>query len=212
MFDETQKRLYQRVTAKLNYLCGDRLDLKFAVSVLASSASQPTRGSMRALKRVGRYLLRVPVAWQLSPAGGIGDKALLGFADADWAGDKVTRRSVSGGVIMQNGGFLTGWSKKQRSIALSSWESELFAAISVGTRCLGVNAELADLGRDQPIVLASDNQSVIDHSRRRGHASASKHVGLRGLWLQEALARKTLSMRKVHTTLNPADVCTKALS
>jgi len=123
----------------------------------------------------------------------------------------VSRGSGSGGVVIQNGGFLTGWAKKQRSIALSSWESELFAAITVGTRCLGINAELADLGRDRPIVLATDSQSVIDHYRRRGHASGSKHVGLRGLWLQEATTQRTLAMEKVHTSQNPADVCTKAL-
>ena len=56
----------------------------------------------------------------------------------------------------------------------------------------------------------TDSESVIDHSRRRGHSVASKHVGLRGLWLQEALENRKLELEKVDTATNPADVCTKA--
>ena len=62
--DEEEKRLYQRVTAKLKYLAHDRLDLKYATSCLASAVSSPSIGDMRAAKRVGLYLRRAPVAWQ----------------------------------------------------------------------------------------------------------------------------------------------------
>ena len=101
--------------------------------------------------------------------------------------------------------------KKQKSVALSSWESELFAAITSGTRSMGILIELMDLGYNCSVTVATDSQSVIDHSRRRGHSVASKHVGLRGLWLQEALVDGKLELEKVGTTMNPADVCTKAL-
>ena len=68
-----------------------------------------------------------------------------------------------------------------------------------------------DLGSNRSVTVATDSQSVIDHSRRRGHSAASKHVGLRGLWLQEALDNRKLELEKVDTATNPADVCTKAL-
>ena len=93
---------------------------------------------------------------------------------------------------------------------LSSWESELFAAITSGTRSLGIHSELMDLGYNCSVTVATNSQSVIDHSRRRGHSVASKHVGLRGLWLQEALVDGKLELEKVDTAMNPA-VCTKAL-
>ena len=44
------------------------------------------------------------------------------------------------------GGVLNCWAKKQKSVALSSWESELFAAITSGTRSLEIQSELMDLG------------------------------------------------------------------
>ena len=62
--DEEEKRLYQRIVAKLNYPPHDRLDLKYATSCLTSAVSSPSLGDMRAAKRVGRYLRKAPVAWQ----------------------------------------------------------------------------------------------------------------------------------------------------
>ena len=66
--------------------------------------------------------------------------------------------------------------EEAKSVALSSWEIELFAAITSGTRYLGIQSELMDLGCNCSVTVATDSQSVIDHSKRRGHSVASKHV------------------------------------
>ena len=92
------------------------------------------------------------------------------------------------------GEVLNCWAKKQKSVALSSWESELFAAITSGTISLGIQSELMDLGYNCSVTVATDSQSVIGFSRRRGHSVASKHVVLRGLWLQEALVDGKLEL------------------
>ena len=55
-----------------------------------------------------------------------------------------------------------------------------------------------DLGYNCSVTVATDSQSVIDHSRRGGHS-------------QEALEKRKLELEKVNTATNPADVCTKAL-
>ena len=69
---------------------------------------------------------------------------LLCVADADWASDETSRRSTSGGVVTLGGGVLNCWAKKQKSVALSSWESVLFAAINhVGHEIIG-NPERVD--------------------------------------------------------------------
>ena len=150
---------------------------------------------MRAAKRVGRYLRKAPVAWQGFPFHDPRLEELLCYPDAGWASDETSRRSTSGGVVTLRGGVFSCWVKKQKSVALSSWESELFAAITSGTRSLGIQSEL-DLGYNCNVTVATDSQSVIDHSRRRGHCVASKHVGLRGLWLQEAFVDGKLELEK----------------
>ena len=208
--DEEGKRLYQRIVAKLNYLAHDRLDLKYATSCLANAVSSPSLGDMQAAKRVGRYLRKAPVAWQGFPIHDPRIGELLCFTDADWASDKTSRRSTSGGVVIL-GGVLNCWAKKHKSVALSSWESELFAAITSGTRSLGIQSELMDLGYSCTVTVATDSQSIVDHSKRRGRSIASNHVGLRGPWLQEAQVDGKLELEKVDTAMNLADVCTKAL-
>ena len=142
--DKEEKRLYQEVIAKFNYLAHDRLDLKCATSCLASAVSSPCIGDMRAAKRVGRYLRKALVTWQGFPFHDPRPEGLLCYTDADWASDKSSRRSTSGGVVIVGGGVLKCWAKKQKSVALSSLESELFAAITSGTRSLVTVA--TDLG------------------------------------------------------------------
>ena len=142
--DKEEKRLHQRILAKFNYLAHDRLDLKYATSCLASAVSSPCIGDMRAAKRVGRYLRKALVTWQGFPFHDPRPEGLLCYTDADWASDKSSRRSTSGGVVTLGGGVLKCWAKKQKSVALSSLESELFAAITSGTRSLVTVA--TDLG------------------------------------------------------------------
>src|ERR1700710_235211 len=46
------------------------------------------------------------------------------YTNADWASNKVDRKSVSGGVGMFYGGPISWASKKQKSVSTSSAESE----------------------------------------------------------------------------------------
>ena len=110
---------------------------------------------MQAAKRVGRYLRKAPVAWQGFSFHDTRPGELLCNTDAGSASDKISRRSTSGGVVTLGGGVLNCWAKKQNSVALSSWESELFAAITSGTRSLGIQSELMDLWYSCSVTVAT---------------------------------------------------------
>ena len=76
--------------------------------------AKPSARDMERVKRIGRYLARKPRAkcwcrWQQSGE-------LEGYSDADWGGDKATRRSVSAGVIVGGGHCLKAWTKKQQVV------------------------------------------------------------------------------------------------
>ena len=105
------------------------------------------------------------------------------------------------------GGVLNCWANRRVSRCQAGRVS---CSQPSGTRSLGIQSELMDLGYNCSVTVGTDSQSVIDHSRRRGHSVASRHVGLRGLWLQEALVVGKMELEKVDNTMNPADVCTKA--
>ena len=50
------------------------------------------------------------------------------FSDSDWAGDKETRKSLSAGVALVGRHLLKAYTRKQKIVARSSAEAELYAA------------------------------------------------------------------------------------
>jgi len=50
--------------------------------------------------------------------------SLLGYVDADWAGNVNDRRSISGYTFVTAGAAISWLLKKQPSVALSSTEAE----------------------------------------------------------------------------------------
>ena len=56
---------YRAVSARLNYLCQDRLDIAYACKEASRTMSRPQEGDWNLLKRVSRYLKGVPRLCQL---------------------------------------------------------------------------------------------------------------------------------------------------
>ena len=116
--------LYQSMLGSLMYASiGTRPDISFAVNTLAQHASTPGEPHLQALKRIFRYLAGTK-DYCLIFNGRSEDHSLVGYVDADWAGDPNSRRSISGCVFFLNGCPISWTAKKQPSISLSSTESE----------------------------------------------------------------------------------------
>ncbi len=60
------------------------------------------------------------------------------FSDADWAGDKATRKSVTGGVLKLNGSVVKWLCKKQTMVTTSTMEAEYVAASQVTQAAKGL--------------------------------------------------------------------------
>ena len=98
------------------------------------------------------------------------------YADANWAGCKVTRKSTSGGCVMRGNHLLRCWSKTQATIAQSSAESELLGAVRGGVEALGAITLLADMG------LTCEVSLVLDASAALGSFSDEESGGS-GTWM-----------------------------
>ena len=61
---------------------------------------------------------------------------LVGYSDANWAGNADDRKSTSGGCIYVGNNLVSWISKKQNSISLSTAEAEYIAASSCCTKLL----------------------------------------------------------------------------
>ena len=104
--------LYQSMVGSLLYVAiATRPDISQAVGVVSKFNSCPTEAHLTAVKRVLRYLkgsLDVTLKYKKTE-----DDQLVGFSDADYAGDPDDRHSTSGSVFLMSSGPISWFSKKQ---------------------------------------------------------------------------------------------------
>ena len=134
---------YQRAIGSLMYaMLGSRPDIAFAVSMVSRFASNPTAEHMKAVKRILRYL-KGTLNYQLTYRGDL--QALTRYSDADWAGDKDTRRSTGGFVFNVSSGIVSWSSKRQAIVTLLSYESELMAQTQAAKEAVWLKRFLSEI-------------------------------------------------------------------
>jgi len=105
-------------------------------------------------------------------------------------------------------------SKRQPIVALSSAEAEFYAAsiAACETEYLRKMYESLGFKQEKPTTMYEDNQGTIFMSRSVGAFNRSKHIDTRVFRLRELVASGVLSLVKVLTTYNVADIFTKGLA
>ena len=196
--------------ARANFLASDRPDIAFAVKELCRGMSTPAAHDAEALKRLSRYLLGRPrlilhFGWQEEPA------VLDVFTDSDWAGCVKTRKSTSGGALMRGHHTLKTWCGTQATIALSSAEAELIAAVRGAAEGLAVQSLMRDFGRKCGLRIHLDSSAAIGICKRTG-VGKIRHLDTRLLWMQELVRERSVEVAKIPGVENPADLMTKHLA
>ena len=124
------------------------------------------------------------------------------FTDSDWAVCKETRKSSSAGVVMLGEHASKAYTRKQKIIARSSAEAELYAAALGASESKGIVSLLRDLGYEKKLVLAIDAKGI----------GKLKHIDVAYLWIQDEVRSHRLRVRRVRSEDNVADLGTKPLS
>ncbi len=97
---------------------------------------------------------------------------LEGYSDSDWAWDKDDRKSTSGFIFMLNGGPVSGCSKKQPTVALSSTETEYIALTLAAKEAMWLRLLLTELGLlsldKQPALIKVSKQNSSAHAIQDG--------------------------------------------
>ena len=188
----------------------DRPDLQYASKEASRYMAMPRKNDWDLIKRIGQYLRHRPratfmYAFQSEPT------EFTVFSDTDWAGDRKTRKSTSGGVILHGSHFIKGWSRQQSLIALSSAEAELYGAVKASSEALGLRSNAMDLGMKRRVRLYADASAALGIIHRQGLGKL-RHVDTHALWVQQAALTKKIEYIKIAGPLNPADAFTKHLS
>jgi len=211
MNDEDAKK-FRGLAATANYLAQDRTDIQFAAKEICRSMSKPKEPDWKKLKRLARYLLEFPrFIYKFRDDLNQGVEFLDIFSDSDWAGDKKTRKSTSGGIASIAGGALKSWASTQGSIALSSGEAEYYSLVKAAAEGLGIQALAKDLGYDLQVRIWVDSTAAKSIVSRIGLGRV-RHLEVKYLWAQEAHKRNRFTVRKIAGDRNPGDVLTKPLS
>ena len=190
-----------------------RLDIAFIANQLAQHCQNPGMDHWKAAKRVLRYLATTRTHGLCFDGARNIRNTLVGYSDADYAGDPDSRRSTSGYVYILNGAAVTWSSRRQPIVALSTMESEYIAASDSTREAVWLRRLLEDLNTTQkePTQLRCDNQSSILLARNPESHKGSKHIEVRFHYIREQILKKTISISYVDTQNQLADVLTKAI-
>jgi hypothetical protein len=138
---------------------------------------------------------------------------LIGFADADYAGDVETRRSTTGYAFCFANGIITWCSKRQPLVTLSTTEAEYVAAALATQECVWLRRLLTELecesNRSTPLYV--DNQSAIKLVQNPEYHQRTKHIDIKFHFIREKAKEGTVKVIYVPSEQQRADLFTKAL-
>lgn len=210
--DEEISYPYREAVGSLMFLAiATRPDISFAVGNASRHMEKPAMAHVNAIKRILKYIkgtMDVGIWFE-----NCNNLDLCGYSDADYAGDVETRRSTSGYVFMLGNGIISWGSERQKSVALSTTESEYMAAAHAVKELVWLHRLLSEIlltNLDRPTFFM-DNQSAIRLVKNPEFHKRTKHIDIRYHFIREKYADGIFNLQYVATDEQVADVMTKAL-
>ncbi|GJX46286.1 retrovirus-related pol polyprotein from transposon TNT 1-94 [Tanacetum coccineum] len=201
---------YRGMIGSLLYLTASRPDIMFSVCLCARFQEDPKISHLEAVKRISRYVKGTMHLGLCYPKGS--DIETIVYADSDHAGDYVNRKSTSGICTFMRCCLTSWFSKKQIALAISTTEAEYVSAKKACQQALWMKQALIDYGiRLDDIPIMCDNKGAIDLSKNPVQHSRTKHIEIRHHFLRDNVQKGNISIKKVSSEDNIADILTKPL-
>ncbi|KAE9200534.1 hypothetical protein PF005_g15311 [Phytophthora fragariae] len=154
---------YRSLVGSLMYLaCGTRPGISVAVAKLSRFLENPDQ--------------RCAIVFD-----GLLGTRLEAYSDADWAGNRDDRRSVSGMLLKLCGAPVVWRSTFQKTVALSSTEAEYMALSDCVKECVWMRRRLKDIGAEQveATVIYENNQGAMALAKNVSYQARTKHIDIR---------------------------------
>jgi hypothetical protein len=142
-----------------------------------------------------------------------GKNKLKTFADSDYAADE-TRRSRYGIVTMMNGGPIAWSSVLGKTVATSTCEAEVNAAVVAVKDVIHLKQLLIDLelSEESPLRILEDNSACIAQAKAGlKHVRNAKHYEVKLRFLQQRVLDNEVEFEYCPTDKQLADFFTKPL-
>lgn len=202
---------YRELIGSLMYAClTTRPDISAAVNYYSQFQSNATEVQWVGLKRILRYL-KGTLNWGLCFRGS-SDVPLVGYVDADFA-NQADRKSVTGFLFEMYGDVIYWATRKQKTVALSTTESEFVALASATSELLWLMNLLKELGIEsrKPVTIFEDNQSCI-YALGNWEPKRLKHIDVKYNFVKDLCHHNVISVKYVTSEDQKADVLTKGLA
>ncbi|GJS92695.1 hypothetical protein Tco_0799663 [Tanacetum coccineum] len=132
---------------------------------------------------------------------------LEAFSDSDYGGSNLDRKSTTGGCQFLGQRLISWQCKKQTIVATSTTEAEYVAAANCCGQVLWVQNQLLDYGFNfMNTKIHIDNESTICIVKNPVYHSKTKHIEIRHHFIRDCYEKKLISVEKIHTDLNVADL------
>eukprot|EP00253_Pinus_taeda_P002592 PITA_02592 len=139
---------------------------------------------------------------------------LVGYTDSDWASCASNKKSTSG-CCFRLGSVVVSWfSRKQKSVALSSSEAEYMATRQASCEAIWLRKLLYGLFDEElrPTVIHYDNQSCIKLTENPVCHDRSKHIDIRYHFIRDYVQKGAVKLEYISTDERVANVLTKSLT
>ncbi len=184
-------------------------DLSYAVSAVSRYMANPSKEHWKAVQWILRYLRgTTDVCLQF----GRTRDGVIGYVDADFAGDLDRRRSLTGYVFTIGGCAISWKATLQTTVALSTTEAEYMAITEACKEAIWLKGLFSELNEDLQInTVFCDSQSAIFLTKDQMFHERTKHIDVRYHFVRDIIARGDIVVSKISTHENPADMMTKSL-
>ncbi|GJZ10219.1 putative ribonuclease H-like domain-containing protein [Tanacetum coccineum] len=200
--------LYRSMIGSLMYLTASRPDIMYAVCVCSRFQVTPKTLHLNVVKRIFKYLKGKSNLGLWYPKESPFD--LEAFSDSDYGGSNLDRKSTTGGCQFLGQRLISWQCKKQTIVATSTTEAEYVAAANCCGQVLWVQNQLLDYGFNfMNTKIHIDNESTICIVKNPVYHSKTKHIEIRHHFIRDCYEKKLISVEKIHTDLNVADLLTK---
>lgn len=206
------ERYRQLIGCLLYVSVNTRPDISASVSILAQKVSRPNREDWNEAKRVLKYL-KGTSKHSLTLGNIKSENLLVGHADANWAENRLDRKSNSGYVFQLYDGTISWSCKRQTCVALSSTEAEFIALSEACKEAVWIRRILVDFGLllSNPTTIFEDNQSCLKLIQEEKLSSKSKHIDTKFYFVKDYVERGIIECVYRPTEKMIADLLTKPL-
>lgn len=216
--EEMEKIPYRNVIGCLSFLASrTRPDIAYATNIFSQYQQDPGMAHWQGLLKLLGYV-KYTQSLKLNISN-LKELKLTAYSDADYANNKDDRTSMGGQIIFLDKVPIEWRSFKQKTVALSTMESE-FVSLTEAAKELVWIKRILDECKESNIILQDipenilmvDNQASIDFVKSPIENYRTKHIDVKLFFVRDLVYKNMFDLQHVQSKSNLADVFTKPLT